>query len=225
MRARLGIVTIGQAPRTDMVPELRPLLGSDEVIEHGALDELSDSEIAALAPDEGEEVLVSRLRDGSSVELSHARLEPLLREAVLRAEADGVEASLLVCTGSFADFPHRKPLLPAERLLVHGTVALVGALRLGVLCPEPAQLPAMVEKWSPHTGEPLVEPANPYAGEAERDVADAAKRLTERGAEIVVLDCMGYSASMRAAAAKAVRTPVILARSLVARLAAEVAER
>ncbi|MCI2419954.1 AroM family protein [Saccharopolyspora sp. K220] len=225
MPARLGVVTIGQAPRTDMVPEIRPLLGAVDVVEHGALDLLSASEIADLAPEPGAELLVSRLRDGSAVRLSHARLEPHLRQAVLRAEADGVDATLLVCTGTFADFPRQRPLLPAERLLVHGAQAITGGLRVGVVCPEPDQAAMSVEKWLPHTGTPLVEAATPYRAEPDQPVADAAARLADRGAEIVVLDCMGYSASMRSAAVRAAGIPVVLARSLVARLAAEVAQR
>lgn len=225
MPALLGVVTIGQAPRTDMVPEIRPLLGAVDVVEHGALDLLSAPEIAELAPESGEDVLVSRLRDGGSVQLSPERLEPHVRQAVLRAEADGAAATLLVCTGTFADFPHQRPLLPAERLLVHGTKALADGLRLGVVCPEPEQVSMSVDKWRPHTGTPLVEAATPYGGEPDRAVADAAARLAARGAEIAVLDCMGYSENMRSAAAQAAGIPVVLARSLVARLAAEVAQR
>ncbi|WP_030105419.1 AroM family protein, partial [Actinoalloteichus caeruleus] len=49
---RLGVVTIGQSPRVDLVPELLPRLGRVEVVERGALDDLGRAEIAALAPGE-----------------------------------------------------------------------------------------------------------------------------------------------------------------------------
>lgn len=49
----LGCVTIGQAPRVDVVPDLVPVLPGTEIIERGALDELDAAEIAALTPQGG----------------------------------------------------------------------------------------------------------------------------------------------------------------------------
>ena len=47
---RLGAVTIGQSPRTDIIPDLRTVLGAEvEIVEAGALDELAPDEIRALA--------------------------------------------------------------------------------------------------------------------------------------------------------------------------------
>src|SRR5690606_15419026 len=99
-----------------------------------------------------------------------------------------------------------------------------GEQRLGVICPEPDQVEMSVEKWRPHAGVPLVEPASPYAEDSDRLVTRAAERLAGLGADILVLDCMGYSERSRAAAAVAGK-PIVLARSLVARLAAEVIQR
>lgn len=46
----LGIVTIGQSPRSDMVPEMLQWLPSSvEVRERGALDGLSAADLEALA--------------------------------------------------------------------------------------------------------------------------------------------------------------------------------
>lgn len=222
--ARLGIVTIGQAPRTDMVPRLRPLLGPVEVVEHGALDPLGAADIAALAPEPGEQVLVSRLRDGTSARLAHDRVEPLVHRAVERAESAGADATLLVCTGSFGAVEHRRPLLFAERLLVHGVAALAAGMRVGVVCPDADQEAMTVDKWRPHTGVPLVACADPYRHDPAPAVAASARRLAARGAQLVVLDCMGYAESARTAAVAA-GVPVVLARSLVARMAAELVQR
>ena len=52
---KIGLVTIGQAPRTDVVPEMRALLGPVvEVLEAGALDGMTPEEIAMLRPHEGD---------------------------------------------------------------------------------------------------------------------------------------------------------------------------
>ncbi len=222
MKDRLAMVTIGQSPRSDMVPEMLPYLPETDIVEYGALDDLSAAGIADLAPTPDSGVLVSRLRDGSSARLARDRMEPLVRQAILRAE-EAAEATLLVCTGEFEDFPHRRPLLTAERLLVNGVAGLAHGLRLGVVCPEPDQAAMSEEKWRALAGAGLlVEAASPYRQAAEWAVAAAARRLSERGAEIVVLDCMGYTESMRSAAVVAAGVPVVLARALVARMAAEV---
>ena len=47
----IGLVTIGQSPRSDVVPDMAAILGpAVEIREAGALDGLARSEIDALAP-------------------------------------------------------------------------------------------------------------------------------------------------------------------------------
>src|SRR5256885_7938966 len=76
MKPRVGMVTIGQAPRVDVVPAMADVLGPDvEIIERGALDGLGGDEIAQLAPESDDEVLVTRLTDGSSVFVGKRRSE------------------------------------------------------------------------------------------------------------------------------------------------------
>jgi hypothetical protein len=53
----LGIVTIGQAPREDMIPELRRWLGGVGVTERGALDHIGARAIAG--PDPGQALVGS----------------------------------------------------------------------------------------------------------------------------------------------------------------------
>lgn len=49
---KLGVVTIGQAPRVDLIPEIKPILGEDvKVVERGALDGLSLKEVEAFYPE------------------------------------------------------------------------------------------------------------------------------------------------------------------------------
>ncbi len=66
-RVKIGAITVGQAPRTDVTADILPLLGDCQLLERGGLDGLSRQEIAAFAPEPGDYVLVSRLADGSSV--------------------------------------------------------------------------------------------------------------------------------------------------------------
>ena len=65
---KVGLITVGQSPRSDVVPDMAAILGGDvEILEAGALDGLSREQIAPLAPEGDDEILVTRLADGSSV--------------------------------------------------------------------------------------------------------------------------------------------------------------
>ena len=71
----IGLVTIGQSPRVDVVPEMTAVMGPGvDVREAGALDGLSRAEIAALAPTGDDEILVTRLAAGSSVFLGKQKI-------------------------------------------------------------------------------------------------------------------------------------------------------
>ncbi|MEU5834868.1 AroM family protein [Streptomyces diacarni] len=235
----LGLVTIGQAPRTDLAGDLEPWLGGLRVSEHGALDNdvFDGSEgqrtRAALAPAPDEAPLISRLRDGTSAVLGHDALAPRMRDAVARCAADGAAATLLLCTGNFPPVPpvHGEgsrrgphPVLYAESLVQRGVRALVGDAPVGIVCPLAEQRADVARRWSQLLPGPLrAAPANPYAADAHDAVAAAARRLVEEGSHWIVLDCIGYTESMRRAAALAAARPVLLARALAVRLAAEAA--
>jgi protein AroM len=224
MRRRLGVLTIGQSPRVDMVPELARWLPPVDLVERGALDELPAAAIAELAPaGEVEHVLTTRLVDGSSVVLDHDLVVPRVQAAVDWLEQAGVDATLVVCTGGFPPLRHDRPLLFAERLLVSGVTGLSDAADvLGIVCPLPEQEAMSRDKWAGVAAGTEVAAATPYDSAALETVPAAAAELAKRGARWIVLDCMGYTDAMRQAAREAAGIPVLLARSVAARLAGEV---
>src|SRR5438477_9211152 len=101
MATRIGMVTIGQAPRVDVVPDMAELLGPVEIVERGALDGLTRDEIAPLAPGAGDEVLVTRLRDGTPVFVAKRHVTPLVQRRIDELEAAGATLTVLLCTGAF----------------------------------------------------------------------------------------------------------------------------
>ena len=57
---KIGAITVGQTPRTDLIPEIAPILGdSIEIIQMGGLDGLTKEEIQTMTPAPGDHVLVS----------------------------------------------------------------------------------------------------------------------------------------------------------------------
>jgi protein AroM len=225
-RARkIGVLTIGQAPRADdTVAELLQVLGPGYTIaERGALDDLDPAEIARHGPEPGHYLLISLLRNGQSVRLSKQKILPLLQQKIDALGDNGVDAILLLCTGTFPQFKSDRLIVQPQEALYHLMLGLgVGGKRIGVLAPLADQLAQTRAKWLEYGVDPLLAAASPYAGADE--VTPAARDLAERGAELIFMDCMGYSLAMKAQAkAAAGGCPVVLARSAIARVLAEVA--
>src|SRR5437879_12922660 len=77
----VGLVTIGQSPRADVVPEMATLIGPGvDVREAGALDGLTRPEIERLAPTGRDEILVTRLQDGSAVVVGKEKMVGLVEQ-------------------------------------------------------------------------------------------------------------------------------------------------
>src|SRR5262245_31141310 len=80
---KVGLITVGQSPRSDVVPDMAAILGGDvEIVEAGALDGLDGERIAALAPQGDDEILVTRLSDGSPVFVGKTGMIPLIEARI-----------------------------------------------------------------------------------------------------------------------------------------------
>ena len=222
MTLRVGTVTIGQAPRTDVTPDLMKILGAEvELIEAGALDGLSSEQIAAMAPRPGDYVLVTRMADGTSVKICEHAVTPLLRQKIAAHFAAGIPAVLLLCTGEFPDFPTDGLLLRPQKILFNMVQAVVPAgAKLGVFMPSPDQLEQSSGRWSQITPQNRSIGASPYV-RPEATIPAAAEELARWGADALVMDCMGYTLAMKEQVRKIANKPVILARSIAARALSE----
>ena len=215
---RLGLVTIGQAPRTDLIPDVADLLDGVDWVEHGALDLLDPGDIAELAPGPGEPVLVSRLRDGSSARLSRRRIGPLLDAAIERAASAGASRVVVLCTGRIDHGEGSVPVQHAEELAHTAMSTIIGAGTLGVLCPLPAQVADVAQRWGRRLERPVrVAAVDPYTATLD-DVRQAATELVVQGADQVFLDCIGYTTA-QANAAREAGAPAHTARALAVQAA------
>jgi protein AroM len=197
VRPKLGLVTIGQAPRVDLIPDVEVALSGVDWVEHGALDLLDTDGIARLEPRGGERTLVSRLRDGSRARLGATSIAPALDDAIRRCVTDECGAVLVLCTGRVEHGPASVPVLHAEDLAHDLMAGLVGTGRLGVLCPVPEQLADIRERWEGRLGRPVVAAAvDPYTAGLD-EVAAAGREVAAGGADLVFLDCIGYTGEQR----------------------------
>ncbi|MFJ3407319.1 AroM family protein [Promicromonospora sp. NPDC090134] len=221
---RLGVVTIGQTPRVDLTPELAALLPGVTLVERGVLDGCTPGEIVSFAPEPGDHVLTTRLADGGSAVIGEVAVLRRLPALVADLERE-VDAVLLACTGPFPALAHSKPLFVPDRIIAHAVAAFAGdGGTVGVIAPLAEQAQDTTRKFSRVLGagaRVAVAASSPYT-EGEPELRAAAGRLADDGAEVIALDCFGYTAAMRDVVAEASGLPVVVARSVAARLAAEV---
>ena len=216
----VGALTIGQSPRVDLIPEMRAILGTGvEIIEAGALDGMTLDEVREIAPGPGDQVLVTRMADGTPVKIAERHILSRMQSQIDSLVERGAEIIALVCTGEFPDFRCSKLVVRPQRVLYHATAAVSAGLSLGVLVPDGDQVDCTERRWQGAAGEVKAEAASPYGNPDA--VRRAASRLKEWGAGLVVMDCIGYTLAMKESVKRQTGVPVILARSIVARALAE----
>ncbi|WP_136065097.1 AroM family protein [Modicisalibacter radicis] len=215
--SRLGIVTIGQAPRSDLHDDLATLLDENiEVVERGALDSLTLEEIERRYPvGDQPQVLVSRMRDGRQVTIAEPDLEPLLDTAIrTMADDDGVDAIVVLCTGDLPDYNDLGvPVLSPRRLVRHGIQALFPAGRLLVMSPESRQKAHARMRWQAAGFHVETLSASPYGDTAELE--HAARQAASLECDLLYLDCMGYTLSQRQRIARLSGQRTVTPRQLV----------
>jgi protein AroM len=222
LRPVVGLVTIGQSPRPDVVPDMAEIIGPGvEIREAGALDGLTRVEIDALKPTGDDEILVTRLQDGSAVFLGKEKIVGLVEQRIAGLERGGARFTALLCTGAF-------PRLRAGRTLIQPHPVLLGTLRglswpgrLGILTPSVPHVPQTEARWRRDGFDPVVAPLSPYEEEDPAALRRAAEAMRAGAAGLVVMDCMGFRRKTRDELRGLTGVPVLLANLLVARVITE----
>lgn len=105
MKAKVGMVTIGQSPRVDVIPEMKGILGPRvQVMEAGALDGLSLEEVKKMAPVAGDYILVTLMRNGIPVTIGKSHILPGMQNYIDDLTKKEAELIILLCTGEFPEF-------------------------------------------------------------------------------------------------------------------------
>lgn len=216
---RIGLVTIGQSPRTDITPDIVDLLPDGvDVVEAGALDEFDSAETVeeTVGPIDDEPIFVTRLRDGTAVTIDRTSVIELV-QARIDDLADDVSTIGILCTGDFPAFESDVPILEPSDLLHAWASSIVHEGTIGILMPKSEQIPQTYEKWSgfdviPAAGSPYVE---------DDEITPAAEEIGT-DTDLVVMDCMGYTPAMKEIVREHTGTSVLLGRSVLAKTLSEV---
>jgi protein AroM len=213
-KLRIGLLTIGQSPRDDLVPEIKPLfLPHIEVIEYGLLDELSSEEIKFLEPDAEEMPLATRLKDGSQAQLGEKKVISLLHKAIdLMTKNMKVKAIGMLCTHEFSITKPFCPIVSPFHYLKFLINEILEVRTLGVLVPLESQMEMAKKKWGRE--KVIVEAKSPYVkGKTWKEVS---KIFMRAEVEAIILDCIGYKIDDRRKIQNLIPVPALLPRAILA---------
>jgi protein AroM len=225
MRLRkVGLITIGQSPRVDIVPEMDEVLGPGlEILEAGALDGLTLEEVKRFYPQKGDYILCTRMSDGREVVVGKRFIVPRVQRCIDLLSDRGAEILLFLCTGRFPPFSSKRLFIESQKILDHFILALQEEnRRMGLLIPLRDQIEQSKRKSHVLKGEVIIQAASPYA--LEDEVSKAAMELKKADPRFIVMHCMGYSIAMKRKVMEITGKPTILARSIVARTLKELLE-
>jgi protein AroM len=224
MGKKIGIITIGQSPRKDVVPEMTPFFGNNvEVLEAGALDGLTPDQVKTYYPENGMTHLVSRMRDGTEIIVAKEKLIPRIETAIIDLNRKSVSLILLLCVGNFPQFESACLIVEPQKIVDHCIEGLIGAShRLGIVIPIAEQEDWVRETFSELTTSITVTVASPYAG--QNDLPAAAAILNEAACDLIVMYCMGFNRQLTRPIREITAKPVIVSSAIVARTIGELLE-
>lgn len=219
---KLGVATIGNSPRSDVVPFLRPHLPEHvHIIEAGVLDRLTPEEIANLDDETSELRLVTRGLNGASHKLSHSRIMPHVQDLVTEFERQGCELIVILCGADWSDIRSNVPVINPGKLFPNVVRSVASGLRLGVIKPDSGQVELTERQYRAMGMDPVVVSASPYVEERLALAKEAALTLKEADVDMVWMTCVGMGEEMRREVQGIVKTPCILAQSLLGKVLGE----
>ena len=160
------------------------------------------------------------LQDGTEIELSRHRMRDGVQGALAALEAEGCDAILLLCTGTFEGLACHKAWLIEPDHIISGMVAgLIERRQLGVIVPIASQIGSESGKWRALHRHPIFAAVSPYS-DTQGAVLDVGKELKTQGADAILLDCIGFTERHRQALSP-LDLPVILSNAVAAKAVGE----
>jgi protein AroM len=219
---KIGMLTIGQTPRNDIIPSLLEIMGNNyEIVEAGALDEMTLTDVKKMEMRPDDYILVSRMRDGTEIKIAKRALLPLLQSRIHHLEEKGVRLTVLMCTGKFPQFDS-KGLIVTPSEILHGVVD--GAIkkgRLAVVFPAKEQITYINREFAKEGIELYGDWLSPYEGDGDLDALCA--RIKAWKPNLVFLNCFGFTRKVKNAVEKATGVPALQSNAMIARVLNELA--
>ena len=230
MKATLAILTIGVVPVSEVLPLLTEHVSEQQITHLSLLGKLSREEVMEdYAVGEGEDPLATLLSDGKLAHVSRQKIERALQGVIEVLDNQDYDVILLMSTAPVKGLSARNAILLEPMRIIPPLVAsIVDGHQVGVIVPVEELLDNQTVKWAAlehtplyaleHT--PLYALANPF-WDSEAKLIAAGQELIDRGADVLMLDCLGFHQRHRDLLQKALDVPVLLSNVLMARLASE----
>ncbi|HDR2707728.1 AroM family protein [Enterobacter mori] len=222
MKATLAILTIGVVPVSEVLPLLTEHVSEQQIAHLSLLGKMSREEVMEdYAVDEGEDPLATLLSDGKLAHVSRQKIERALQGVIEVLDNQGYDVILLMSTAPITGLIARNAILLEPMRIIPPLVAsIVDGHQVGVIVPIEELMDNQEAKWQVLEKVPLYALANPF-WDSEAALIAAGRELMERGADVLILDCLGFHQHHRDLLQKALDIPVLLSNVLMARLASE----
>ncbi len=222
MSATLAILTIGVVPVNAILPLLTEHVSEKQITHISLLGKMDPQDVLdEYGAEPGEFAIPTRLRDDSLGMVSREKVERDLQSVIEVLDNQGYDVILLMSTADVRGFVARNAILVEPQRIIPPLVAsIVDGHQVGVIVPVPELMVQQKRKWTVLEKEPFYELAHPFLA-TESELINAGKALLERGADVLMLDCLGFHQEHRDLLQKALDVPVLLSNVLVARLASE----
>lgn len=216
---KIGMLTIGQTPRDDLIPGLMEILGPGyEIIEAGALDGHTMDDVNKIDLDPDHYILVSRMRDGTEIKIIKKYVIPLLQKQLDLLEDQGVRLTVVMCTGKFPQFKSRGMVVTPSEVLKGVIAGSLKGGKLAVVYPTEEQIPYAGRDFGREGITVYADTVSPYEVDDVRGLLD---RLVKEEPDLVFLNCFGFPYSIKRQVQEATGKPTIHSSALIARVIKE----
>ncbi|APX82341.1 AroM family protein [Salmonella enterica subsp. enterica serovar Napoli] len=222
MSASLAILTIGVVPMSEVLPLLTEYIDEQHITHHSLLGKMSREDVMAdYAVELGDDPLLTLLNDNQIAHVSRQKVERDLQSVVEVLDNQGYDVIILMSTAAIKSMAARNSILLEPLRIIPPLVAsIVDGHQVGVIVPVAELLAAQEKKWQVLQMPPVYSLANPVHG-SEQQLIDAGQALLDQGADVIMLDCLGFHQRHRDILQQALDVPVLLSNVLIARLASE----
>ena len=222
MSSTMAILTVGVVPVQTILPLLTEHISEQQITHFSLLGKMDPQDVLTdYKVDPGETPLPTRLCDGSIAMVSREKVERDLQSVIEVMDNQGYDVILLMSTADIRGLNARNAILIEPQRIIPPLVAsIVDGHQVGVIVPIPELMEPQQRKWSVLEKTPFYTLAHPYEA-TEYQLVSAGKELIEQGADVLMLDCLGFHQLHRDLLQKSLDVPVLLSNVLVARLASE----
>ncbi|EGV5959481.1 AroM family protein [Salmonella enterica] len=222
MSASLAILTIGVVPMSEVLPLLTEYIDEQHITHHSLLGKMSREDVMAdYAVEPGDDPLLTLLNDNQIAHVSRQKVERDLQSVVEVLDNQGYDVIILMSTAAIKSMAASNSILLEPLRIIPPLVAsIVDGHQVGVIVPVAELLAAQEKKWQVLQMPPVYSLANPVHG-SEQQLIDAGQALLDQGADVIMLDCLGFHQRHRDILQQALDVPVLLSNVLIARLASE----